>query len=130
MYADKMTDSMKKAIDETNRRRAVQVAFNQAHGIEPVSIIKAVRDLTDSLSARGVAEARGEYKAGKPETMPRGELKRLITELEAQMKEAAKNLEFEKAAVLRDQVYELRGLLAEETHAPPWERIKYLSGES
>jgi excinuclease ABC subunit B len=129
MYADRMTDSMKKAIDETTRRRAVQVAFNQAHGIEPVSIIKAVRDLTDSLSARGVAEARGEYKAGKPETMPRGELKRLISELEVQMKAAAKNLEFEKAAVLRDQIYELRGVLAEETHAPPWERIKYLSGE-
>jgi excinuclease ABC subunit B len=129
MYADRMTDSMKKAIDETTRRRAVQVAFNQAHGIEPVSIIKAVRDLTDSLSARGVAEARGEYKAGKPQSMPHGELKRLISELEVQMKAAAKNLEFEKAAVLRDQIYELRGLLAEETHAPPWERIKYLSGE-
>ena len=129
MYADRMTDSMRKAIDETNRRRSVQVAFNQAHGIEPVSIVKAVRDLTDSLSARGVAEARGEYRAGKPESMPRGELKRLISELEMQMKEAARNLEFEKAAVLRDQVYELRGVLAEETHAPPWERIRYLSGE-
>ncbi len=130
MYADKMTDSMKKALDETNRRRAIQVAFNEAHGIEPISIVKAVRDLTDSLSARGVAEARGEYRTGKPESMPRNELKRLIGELEAQMKEAAKALQFEKAAVLRDQVYELRGLLAEETHAPPWERIKYLSGES
>jgi excinuclease ABC subunit B len=129
MYADRMTDSMKKAIDETNRRRAVQVAFNVAHGIEPLSIVKAVRDLTDSLSARGVAESRGEYKAGKPESMPRGELKRLITELETQMKAAAKNLEFEKAAILRDQIYELRGVLAEETHAPPWERIKYLTGE-
>ena len=130
MYADKMTDSMKKALDETNRRRAIQVAFNEAHGIEPVSIVKAVRDLTDSLSARGVAEARGEYRAGKPEGMPHHELKRLIAELETQMKAAAKNLEFEKAAVLRDQIYELRNLLAEETHAPPWERIKYLSGES
>jgi excinuclease ABC subunit B len=119
MYADRMTDSMKKAIDETN----------VAHGIEPLSIVKAVRDLTDSLSARGVAESRGEYKAGKPESMPRGELKRLITELETQMKAAAKNLEFEKAAILRDQIYELRGVLAEETHAPPWERIKYLTGE-
>jgi excinuclease ABC subunit B len=129
MYADKMTDSMKKAIDETNRRRAIQVAFNEAHGIEPVSIVKAVRDLTDSLSVRAVAEARGEYRAGKPESMPRGELKRLIGELEIQMKAAAKNLEFEKAAVLRDQIYELRNLLADETKAPPWERIKYLSGE-
>ena len=130
MYADKMTDSMKHAIDETNRRRAIQVAYNEAHGIEPVSIVKAVRDLTDSLSVRGMAEARGEYVARKPESMPHGELKRLISELEAQMKEAAKALQFEKAAVLRDQIYELRGVLAEETHAPPWERIKYLSGES
>jgi len=130
MYADKMTDSMRHAIDETNRRRGVQVAYNEAHGIEPVSIVKAVRDLTDSLSAHAVAEARGEYRAGKPESLPRGELKRLISELEAQMKQAAKDLQFEKAAVLRDQVYELRGVLAEETKVPPWERIKYLSGES
>jgi excinuclease ABC subunit B len=129
MYADRMTDSMKKAIDETNRRRTVQMAYNEKHGIEPMSIIKAVRDLTDSLSAHAVAEARGEYKAGKPASMPLGELRRLISELETQMKEAAKNLEFEKAAVLRDQVYELRGVLAEETKAPPWERIRYLSGE-
>ncbi len=130
MYADKMTDSMKRAIDETNRRRAIQVSYNEAHGIEPVSIVKAVRDLTDSLSAHAVAEARGEYRAGKPESLPRGELKRLISELEAQMKQAAKDLEFEKAAVLRDQVYELRGVLAEETKAPPWERIKYLTGDN
>jgi excinuclease ABC subunit B len=61
--------------------------------------------------------------------MPKGELKRLITELEAQMKQAAKDLEFEKAAVLRDEIYELRGVLAEESHAPPWERVRYLAGE-
>ena len=60
MYADKMTDSMQRAIDETNRRRAKQVAYNEAHGIEPVSIFKAVRDLTDQLGGKAEAEARGE----------------------------------------------------------------------
>ncbi len=71
MYADTMTDSMRKALDETNRRRAKQVAYNQAHGIEPLSIVKAVRDLTDQVAARAVAEPRGEYRAlhagGRPE---------------------------------------------------------------
>ena len=61
--------------------------------------------------------------------MPKTEMQRVIAELEKQMKEAAKNLEFEKAAVLRDQIYELRSILAEESNAPPWERIRLLSGE-
>jgi excinuclease ABC subunit B len=128
MYADKMTDSMKRAIDETNRRRAKQVAYNEAHGIEPVSIVKAVRDLTDQLGGRAQAEARGERPV-RPEMMPKGELKRLISELEAQMKEAAKNLEFEKAAVLRDEIFELRTILADESHASPWERVRLMAGE-
>jgi excinuclease ABC subunit B len=61
--------------------------------------------------------------------MPKDELKRLISELETQMKQAAKDLEFEKAAVLRDEIFELRGILAEESHAPPWEKVRYLVGE-
>lgn len=129
MYADKITDSMRRAIDETNRRRAKQVAFNEAHGIQPVSIFKAVRDLTDQLSVQAVAEARGEYKTRSASELPKNEIQRLITELEKQMKEAAKNLEFEKAALLRDQIFELRGILAEESKAPPWEKIRYLAGE-
>ena len=64
-----------------------------------------------------------------PAQMPKDELKRVIAELEKQMKEAAKNLEFEKAAVLRDEIFELRGILAEESNAPPWERVRYLTGE-
>jgi excinuclease ABC subunit B len=128
MYADKMTNSMKFAIDETDRRRAKQVAYNKQHGIEPVSIVKAVRDLTDQLGGKAQAEARGERPV-HPTQMPKDELKRLISELEIQMKQAAKELEFEKAAVLRDEIFELRGILAEESHASPWEKIRYLIGE-
>ena len=129
MYADRITDSMSRAIDETNRRRAKQVTYNEAHGIQPVSIFKAVRDLTDQLSLKAVAEPQGEYRVKGSAGMPKTEIKRVIAELEKQMKEAAKNLEFEKAAVLRDQVYELRAILAEEANVPPWEKVRLLSGE-
>lgn len=129
MYADHFTDSMKRAIDETTRRRAKQVIYNQEHGIHPVSIFKAVRDLTDQLTVKAVAEPKGEYRTRGPAGMPKSELQRLIAELEKQMKEAAKNLEFEKAAVLRDEIYELRGILAEESNLPPWQRVKLLSKE-
>ena len=128
MYADKMTDAIKFAIDETNRRRLKQVAYNKEHGIEPASIVKAVRDLTDQLGGKAQAAARGERPV-RPTQMPRDELKRLIAELEIQMKQASKELEFEKAAVLRDEIFELRGILAEESHAPPWEKVRYLAGE-
>jgi excinuclease ABC subunit B len=129
MYADKITDSMRRALDETNRRRAKQVAFNEAHGIQPVSIFKAVRDLTDQLSVRAVAEPKGEYKVKGAMGLPKSDLQRVISELEKQMKEAAKNLEFEKAAALRDEIFELRSVLAEESNAKPWEKIRLLSGE-
>lgn len=129
MYADRVTDSMRRAIDETNRRREKQIAFNQAHGIEPVSIVKEVRDLTDQISAHAVAEAQVEYRVDGATKMPTKEIKRLISELEKGMKEAAKNLEFEKAAILRDQVFELRGILAEESNLPPWKKIHLLAGE-
>jgi excinuclease ABC subunit B len=130
MYADRMTDSMKRAIDETNRRRAKQVKFNQDHGITPVSIVKAVRDLTDSLSSKAAAESRGEYKADKHKDVTSNkQLRQVIVELEKQMKEAAKNLEFERAAALRDEMYELKALLASDESLKPWERLKLLSGE-
>jgi excinuclease ABC subunit B len=130
MYADRYTDSMKRAIDETNRRRAKQIAYNEARGIQPVGIFKAVRDLTDQMASRSVAEQPAEYRVREGKSIPKSELNKLISELEAQMKAAAKNLEFEKAALLRDQIYELRGVLAEETGAAPWERMRYLAGES
>jgi excinuclease ABC subunit B len=122
---------MKQAIDETNRRRDKQVAYNRAHGIVPESIVKAVRDLTDELTAANqpsaaavvgaVAEAQAEYTVrGR---IPPEELSRLIGELEAQMQEAAAALEFEKAALIRDQIYELRRQLQDaQAQLPEWKR--------
>jgi excinuclease ABC subunit B len=113
MYADTITRSMAAAIRETNRRRAIQEAHNRAHGIEPVGIVKAVRDLNDRI--RKVAEERATYQAGPTAAdlpIPKDEIVKLIKELEKQMKQAAKDLEFEKAAALRDQVIELRRTLA------------------
>jgi len=127
MYADKTTDSMKRAIDETNRRRAKQVKYNTENGIVPISITKAIHDLTEELTAKAVGEARGEYKTKAD--LPRNELKQIVHEMEKQMKEAAKNLEFERAAALRDELYELKNLLAEDESLKPWERIKLLMGE-
>jgi excinuclease ABC subunit B len=130
MYADRKTDSMMRAIDETTRRRAKQVKFNQEHGIVPVSIHKAIRELSDAFSAQGVAETRGEYKTSKhKDVTSRSELQKVIAEMERQMKEAAKNLEFERAAALRDEMYELKGVLAADESLKPWERIKLLTGE-
>ena len=129
MYADRMTDSMKFAIDETNRRRAKQVKYNQENGIIPISIHKAIRDLTAEFSEKAVSEMRGEYKTKPSSDLPRNELKQIIHEMEKQMKEAAKNLEFERAAALRDELFDLKSLLAEDEKLKPWERIKLLSGE-
>jgi excinuclease ABC subunit B len=132
MYADKITDSMRKAIDETNRRRKKQETYNEVHGIQPMSIVKAVRDITDRLRVpQGVAEARAEYSAHGKESarLAKSDLQRVIAEIERQMKAAAKDLEFEKAAALRDQIFELRGILAEETNLPPWQKARLLAGE-
>ncbi len=110
MYADTMTASMKAAIDETYRRRAIQMAYNDAHGITPRGIVKEIKDLTDRV--RAVAEEQSPYRAeqkpGAIAEIPPEELARIIRDLEKQMKEAAKLLEFERAALLRDQIVELR----------------------
>jgi excinuclease ABC subunit B len=131
MYADQMTDAMRMAIDETNRRRSKQDAYNKKHGIEPVTIIKEVYDLTARLTggARAMADEKAEYAAGGRKALPVNELKRVIEELENQMKQAARDLEFERAAVLRDQIYELRALLAEESNLPPWQKARLMAGE-
>jgi excinuclease ABC subunit B len=131
MYADQVTDAMKAAIDETNRRRSKQIAFNQAHGIKPVSIIKSVRDITDQLASKhAVTDSQADFPASGVSSLPKSEMEKLIQDLEIQMNEAAKNLEFEKAAALRDQIYELRELLAEEGDYKPWEKIRILAGEA
>jgi len=121
MYADNVTESMRRAIDETNRRRQIQMEYNRQHGIQPQSIVKAVRDLTDRV--RAVAEPRAEYRA-VPAELPKHELDRLIRELEKQMKAAAAQLEFEKAALLRDQIFELRRAMEEMDDRPEWEKIR------
>ena len=126
MYADKITDSMQKALDETNRRRQIQSAYNEEHHIVPAGVVKAVRDLTARL--RVMAEERGEYHATTPAQLPKDELARLIKELEKQMKEAAQQLEFEKAALLRDQIFELRQALVEkDDKIPEWQRAQKLA---
>src|SRR5438874_10585854 len=119
MYADRRTASMDKAIGETERRRTLQIAYNREHGIEPTSILKAIREV--GMRLKQVAEAEGAYeKRGRPVgagEMPKDELARLIKDLESQMKEAAKQLEFERAAALRDEVVQLRGIQVLE-HGP------------
>jgi excinuclease ABC subunit B len=130
MYADKMTDAMRYALDETNRRRAKQDAYNKEHGIEPISIVKTVRDLTDQVTVHAVGEGKAEYRARGAAGLPKSEMLRVIAEIEKQMKSAAQNLEFEKAAALRDQIYELRAILAEEANVSPWEKVRLLAGDN
>jgi excinuclease ABC subunit B len=103
MYADTITKSMQKAIEETGRRRQIQEAYNKEHGITPQGIRKAIKDITERVQA--VAETRVPY-AVTP--ISKEEMAQLIKQLESQMKAAAKNLEFEKAAMIRDRIIELR----------------------
>ena len=111
MYADRVTDSMQRSIDETYRRRGIQDAHNQQHGIEPQSIHKAVKDITEGL--RGVAEQKASYQVAREE-MTRDDMYRVVKDLEFQMKEAARSLEFEKAAHLRDEMLELKKIIVTE----------------
>ncbi len=122
MYADQITDSMRRAIDETNRRREIQMAYNEAHGITPASIIKEIHSLTESLH-RATEEPS---KLGPSAQIPEEEAERILAELEAQMKAAAQALEFEKAALLRDQILELRRDLQQRDERPEWERYREL----
>ena len=110
MYADVMTDSMRKAIQETERRRSIQEVYNKEHGITPTTIKKAVRDLI--TVSKAVAETEAKLKKD-PESMNRKELTKLITKVEKQMREAAASLNFEQAAELRDKMIELKKNLEE-----------------
>ncbi|MGH7620925.1 MAG: UvrB/UvrC motif-containing protein, partial [Gemmatimonadaceae bacterium] len=111
-YADNVTNSMRYAIDETNRRRAIQQSYNVEHGISPEGITKAIRDITDQV--KKVAEEASGYTV---KSLPKDEMVRLIKDLETQMKSAAKSLEFERAALLRDQVVELRKAMLDDQSA-------------
>ena len=110
MYADVMTDSMRNAIEETNRRREIQKAYNKDNGITPTTIKKAVRDLI--AVSKAVAETEVKLKKD-PESMSKKELKNLISQLEKQMRQAAADLNFEQAAELRDKMIELKKNLAD-----------------
>ena len=129
---------MQRTIEETARRRTLQEAYNKEHGIEPRSIVKAVHALTDELTAQrelarggeaALAESRGGYVTAAD--LPKVELAKIISELEKQMKQAAQQLEFERAAVLRDQVIEMRQIMVlkdagGKSDMPEWERMRRL----
>ena len=110
MYADRVTESMRAAIEETDRRRAVHERYNVEHGITPITIVREIHDLNDRL--RVAAESSGEYEAGgrghELEGRTRRQVEELVGRLEAEMRNAARNLEFERAATIRDQVQEIR----------------------
>ena len=110
MYADVVTDSMKRAIDETDRRRQLQQIYNKENGITPQGIRKTVHDITERV--RAIAETRTPYVVNGD--IPKEDLRRLIKDLESQMKVASRNLEFEKAALLRDQIVDLRKVIADD----------------
>jgi excinuclease ABC subunit B len=105
MYADTVTESMRRAIDETERRRSIQTEYNEKHGIIPQTIRKKVHDVIEAVKA---AEPSGEYRTAKEKKMTRKERQRLIERLEKEMKQAARELQFERAAELRDLIIELK----------------------
>src|SRR5262249_32795582 len=117
LYANTTTDSMQRAIDETNRRRAIQEAYNEEHHIVPTTIVKQVRDLTERVKAMMDEEQQPEAGVSgiSITDLPKDELNKMIKELEKEMRTAAQALEFEKAALLRDQITELRGVLVDKS---------------
>ncbi|MCB0032448.1 MAG: UvrB/UvrC motif-containing protein, partial [Anaerolineales bacterium] len=139
MYADNITKSMQRALDETNRRREIQMAYNEEHGITPQSIIKRIHDLTDDIAEPreeeellAIAEEQGAYVTMAD--LPLSELQHMIKEKEQEMKVAAQELAFERAAALRDELKELREIasLREagiEPDTPAWEKMRRLEKE-
>lgn len=108
MYADKMTDSMKYAISETNRRRTIQQAYNEAHGINPTPIVKAVSDILDMLRGGEKLQSQERVDISSLANLNEQEIKQLISTLEEEMHESAKDLDFEEAARLRDEIATIR----------------------
>ena len=129
LYADTMTKSMANAIAETDRRRAKQVTYNTEHGIEPKSIVKAIRDLTDRVKSESHS-GEVEYATAKPgrlsvRDLPKSDAEKILANLESEMKAAAKELEFEKAALLRDQILEMRQQILDiDDKTPEWEKVR------
>ena len=109
MYADVVTDSMRKAIDETERRRRIQQEYNEMHGITPQTIQKKVYDIIQATEAVNEKSKFGFDK--DPESMSEDELKKLLKKMDKEMKDAARDLQFEKAASLRDKIIEVKKLL-------------------
>jgi excinuclease ABC subunit B len=105
MYADRITDSMKSAMDETSRRRKIQAEFNESHGIVPKSIVKPVFDVIEATTSAG---DRDGVSLDNIDNMKKGEIKEILSRLEAEMKQAAKDLQFERAAELRDIILEIK----------------------
>jgi len=119
MYADKMTEAIKGALDETGRRRATQLAYNEEHGTTPLSIIKGVSDIAEFLALEqpNVPSSR-RRRGAKVEGMSREELEKLAVTLEEEMFQAAEELRFEYAAKLRDEIKEIRRDLNALAEAP------------
>lgn len=110
MYADVITDSMRSAIEETNRRRQIQQKYNEEHGITPTTIKKAIRDL---IAISKAAQADSKTFEKDPESMNAKELGKLAKELQKKMNQAAAELNFEEAAVLRDRMLKVKKMLLE-----------------
>jgi excinuclease ABC subunit B len=123
MYADKTTDSMRLAIDETNRRRAIQVAYNVEHGIEPQTIRKAISDIVQYM-ADGEQLSSAAEAARELSKLPHDEVMRLIATLEEDMSRAAVTMDFEGAARLRDQVVKLRAEVEKTSEDEVLERLR------
>jgi excinuclease ABC subunit B len=120
MYADKMTEAIRGALDETDRRRAKQLAYNEEHGITPLTIVKGVSDIAEFLSLEQPTVPGRRRRGARPEVqgMSREDLERLVVELEEEMFAAAEELRFEYAAKLRDEIKELRRELAALAESP------------
>ena len=109
MYADTITGSMRRAIDETNRRRKIQQKYNEEHGIVPKTIVKGIRDIIEI--ERGESSSKKQELKKAETKMTKSEIEKLIEELTKKMREASRRLEFEEAAFIRDKIGELRAEL-------------------
>jgi len=117
MYASEQTDAMKLAISETNRRRNIQLEYNKEHNIEPTTIVKSIKDITDQITAEIIPNDISEQN--HIQTMKDAEILSIISSTEAKMHEAAKKMEFEKAAILRDKIYNLKVILGNKSNNLP-----------